>query len=164
MRSFFSRLFETRRSKIVGLIVGFVLATSMGAAAAFLIYDLTATGTANGTFATASHTGALTYANDATTPVLLDQGSNVTVGIKLTNNDPGAAHTVQSGLTVVPTVPSVPSCATHLSITNVVGLGSGTVVAAGATVNGSLKVNADGTTPSTCQGAQYVLTFTGTTN
>jgi hypothetical protein len=103
----------------------------------------------------------LTYSTGTPAAVLLTPGSSTTVNVKLTNNDPSISHTVTTLTSAFTSSPV--DCAAHLTTGTVTGVGGGTVVAGGATVTGTIVVNADATLPNDCVGGSYTLTFTGTT-
>jgi hypothetical protein len=152
-----------RKHRIAAFIISFALAMATGAAAAIIIYDLTATGTApnNAITLTTTHTGALTYSGNGVAPAL-DANSTSVVPVKLANNDPLVAHTVGGGLTATITDPTTPSCATHLSVAALsASLTNGSVVPAAGSVTGTVTVSADSTIPLSCSGTTYTITFTG---
>lgn len=158
-----ARLFGSRKRAVIASIVITVLVCVSAAAAALIIYDLTATGTAPGnaiTIAT-THVGALTYSSNGAAPAL-DSGATVQVPIKLTNNDPLVAHTVGVGLSITIADATQPaSCNSHLSLVGSIGLGNGTVVPAAGSVTGTAQIALDASTPVICSGTTYTLTFTG---
>jgi len=158
-----------RKTKAFAFIVGFALAASAGALAAFLLYQ-GLSGGANGQFSNNSSTQtALVVANDGAAPAL-DPGGQAQVPLKVTNMDAGGAHALTSTATV--TITTVPSqCASYLSKAGFLSggsvshlLDSGTSYAPGETKQAFMLINVDQNTPGACVGADWSATFSAPTN
>jgi hypothetical protein len=151
-----------------GIAAGIFLAAS-AAAAAFVIYSLTISGTGTGNFAAGTTQSAVQITLNGTPPAL-DSGTTVQVPIKATNQDPNAQHKINVVGGTITTknssnVDDTSTCASHLT------LGTSTIDGtqltlppnAGSSVTGTIPLTADATTPSSCAAGTWTINFSGTT-
>jgi hypothetical protein len=155
------------RRKLIGFLVGFALAAAGGAIAAIVIFSgVNGSGVSGSITITSTTQAALTFqVNGAVAG--LDGGSFVNIPVKLVNNDPSASHKWTAVGTVTVADNEQPAtCSSHLSVDSA-GLfstfGNITVPVGTAGVTGTLKVSLDATTPISCNGTSYTVTFSGGT-
>lgn len=163
---------KTRRRKIAALVLSLVATSATTAIAAFIIYS-GVSGSAGGQFtATSTTESALRFASTAN-PTLTPGAASVPFALTLQNADPNAAHTLTS--TNYSVSSSEAGCEAYVEITgeyqskqtdiNSTNPAFDIPVPAGTTDTTAF----DGTTiralngaPSSCIGATFTVTFTGT--
>ncbi len=159
-------LFGTRRRVVVTAMLA-MLALPGAAIAAFIIYN-GLTGSATGSFGSASTTAALTVTQNGPVPNILGPGDTETMPLTATSNDPSNSHTVTSNVTgSFSSTPAV--CATHLSLNDPGFSGPGTgfagkTVTPLGTYNGVVTIHADATIPSSCASGSYSVTLSAPTD
>jgi len=161
---------QFRKTKAFAFIVGFALAASAGALAAFLVYQ-GLQGQANGNFSNSSSSQtALTVSNDGAAPAL-DPGGQTQVPLVITNGDSSTSHTLTQDATV--TISSSPAqCSSYVHQAGFIGNPSGLTQALsqGTTYGPSeskhiyMLLNVDAGAPASCIGANWQAVFSAPTN
>jgi len=149
-----------RRTQAVAVLVA-ALAFAGAAAAAWIIYT-GGSGSAQGSFGSATQTNPAVLITDMgnSTPVSGPGGSG-TVKVQATNNNPNSAETITSETDTFTSTPA--DCAAHLSTppNSLVG----TVLPIGGNAGGvSYQINADSSLPQDCVNGSYTLNISVTTS
>jgi hypothetical protein len=158
---------------LAAVLVSLVLAG--GAAAAWITFLSTATGTATGKIDTNQQMSKMTFASDGSvTPTNVDpctagSGSSCTGGTSgsipftMTNNTAGSVTISALNVVLTTSDDATDNCKAHLFVTG----GTPTTGAYGTgldTAHGLLTFVADPTLPTGCSAATVTATFSGTTN
>jgi hypothetical protein len=171
--------FGSRKRAVISVVAAFLTATATASAALFLLFS-GASGGANGTFATTTTSGALTYFATAL-PALGPGDVSAPIQFSVTNNDPAKAHGVGPLTATFTSTPSI--CAASLSIQNVAQLTAATnydapsgIVFAGIPAGSGRNLFTDSVPPATgvtvtlaanappeCANGTWSLALTGTT-
>ena len=160
------RALRKRYPTAFGIAAGIFLAAG-AAAAAFIIYTLTVSGTGSGNFAAGTSQSAVQITLNGTPPAL-DSGNTIQVPIKATNMDPNQQHNVQTLTGTITTknssnVDDTSTCGPHLTLGTSTGI-VGTQLVLGGTATGTIPLTADATTPASCASGSWTIAFNGTTN
>jgi hypothetical protein len=161
--------FRAKHPTIFGAVVGLALA-SASAALAFAVYNMTLGGTATSPFATGTNQGSVITGAQESAAQPLDVGQSVQNIIDFTNNDTSAAHAITADTETFTTKDSggndnSATCASHLSWSWGSGQNpDGVTIPAGGKITKTGTIKADASTPNSCAGGSWTVTFGGTTN
>jgi hypothetical protein len=157
MRTF---LFGSKRRKVFAALGALALTTGT-AIAAFIIYSGVGGGSGSGTYAASSNQPAITVSSLAN-PQVSGPGTNTPMALRAQNNDPNAAHVLNSVTGTFTTSPV--ACASYMSLGAITGAFIGeSIPASGLLTTGTVQIVAAANTPGTCAGGTWSVAFSGTT-